>query len=576
MASPQGKPEGADWLRAYSRVQMVSDAEILAVLTDANTKLKAELARISAMGVRNVSEALRMEQMLRMRQALLTQQADVLRRTGNVIAARRLDAAAAAIKLGNALDQYIMEGLGGSRAATIGAGLTRGLEHTLETSLARMGLSYTDLSSKVYGTDNLLTGRVDRMVNEALARGLTAREFAAEAARFIDPSTPGGVRYAAMRLARSEINNAYHAQAVADANEKPWVNAMRWHLSSSHPKADVCNEYAQEDKYNMGAGVFPKKEVPRKPHPHCYCYVTPEVEDEDDFLDNLLGGGYDDYIAKKRASLDAPAPAAPKIPTVKAVASKAKTEAAAKKAAELNDREKVKQAARDRIAKRSNLDPKIAGRVQQQLFRQVDRVPYSARYLGDLNGDGHPSAYAKKWDKEMNAGTGAYYEDGFSSINLSPDWVDDERMIRRGFEHYPNSDGTAWFSRSLEEPLPATVAHEFGHHMEAMASGTGSLYTWTVENATRWVDALKAEFPGLKGTPIFGKEVPTSRITDWLDSQKSAWQGKLSEYGNTNNHEFIAEIWSEYTTAGAGTRPFVSNLGALLEEMAEAYARSIS
>ena len=116
-----------------------------------------------------------------------------------------------------------------------------------------------------------------------------------------------------MRLARSEINNAFHAVAVQQAQDKPWVHAMQWHLSRSHPKPDLCDEYAKENKFDLGAGIFRKADIPRKPHPHCFCYVTPVQLDEEDFLDQLTSGSFDRYLEEQRAMRVGPAPEIPSI-----------------------------------------------------------------------------------------------------------------------------------------------------------------------------------------------------------------------------------------------------------------------
>jgi hypothetical protein len=106
----------------------------------------------------------------------------------------------------------------------------------------------------------------------------------------IRPDTPGGVGYAAKRLGRTEVNNAFHAQAINDVREKPWVNAVKWNLSKVHvPKpGDKCELYDGQ--------IFGKDEVPNKPHPQCMCYITPELEPWDSVEANIIAGLYDSYI----------------------------------------------------------------------------------------------------------------------------------------------------------------------------------------------------------------------------------------------------------------------------------------
>ena len=102
---------------------------------------------------------------------------------------------------------------------------------------------------------------------------------------------PGGVSYAAMRLGRTELNNAFHAQSIFDSQETPWVEQMRWHLSKrhEHDPGDECETYAAQ-------ATFRKEDVPEKPHPNCRCFVTPELPDYDQFEQSLLAGHYDPYL----------------------------------------------------------------------------------------------------------------------------------------------------------------------------------------------------------------------------------------------------------------------------------------
>lgn len=310
-------PAPSAWIRAYAQVQVATDQQIVTILADAAEAMRGDMAQILSKTAPTMSDSIRYEQMARVRKALLEQQSDVLRKLGRVVEARRLDAAARAIQIGNAMDSYVLNRLGRSALAReVSANLAFGLSQTTEVAMARMGLSYTDLAQRIYNTDVWLGSRIDQRITQLLAQGKSAREFAAEAVNWFNPNTPGGVRYAAMRLARSEINNAFHAVSVQQVQDKPWVHAMQWHLSGSHPKADVCDEYAREDKFNLGPGVWNKGDVPRKPHPHCYCYVTAVQVDEDEFLDTLVGGGYDKWIAEQRALA---ARKAPVVPTPKSV-----------------------------------------------------------------------------------------------------------------------------------------------------------------------------------------------------------------------------------------------------------------
>lgn len=308
MTSPAGVPQPGKWLTAYAKVQSVADREILAVLRVATRDIQRTIRAMEALPPGRIGEVVRLEQFRRVRAAMLREQARVFERLGNVVSARRLEAAARASTLGSEIDRLAFAAAGNvAQGDLLAEALQRGLRNTVETAVTRMTQSQFSLSERIYKTNVWMDGRVQTKINSALARGLTAKEFAKEAEDWFSPDTPGGVRYAALRLARTEINNAFHAISVSQAAEKPWVQAMQWHLSGSHPKADECDSLAHEDRFNIGAGKFPPREVPRKPHPHCFCYVTPSVIEEDAFLDQLTSGGFDDYLNRKRAAKGMPA-----------------------------------------------------------------------------------------------------------------------------------------------------------------------------------------------------------------------------------------------------------------------------
>ena len=148
------------------------------------------------------------------------------------------------------------------------------------------------LSQRVYHSRALAKGQVSRTINSHLARGSSAAELAKDVRDMIKPSTPGGISYAAKRLARTEMNNAFHAQSTHDMQDRPWCDQSRWHLSKSHPPRQPeckCDYYAH-------VGLFPVDQIPKKPHPNCLCYITPELMDEKTFLNMLVAGEFREWM----------------------------------------------------------------------------------------------------------------------------------------------------------------------------------------------------------------------------------------------------------------------------------------
>ena len=163
-------PEPVDWLASYARVQRLADREVLATLRQAVQEINKDLAWLRTQT--NFSSAVRMQQFQQTRRALLREMATVFRRTGDVIEARRLEAASRAVKLGNAVDMALFStaGRAGVAVATqLGEALLATQEHTLEVAMSRMGMSRVPLSQRVYNNSVALGGQLDRKKRRRVA-----------------------------------------------------------------------------------------------------------------------------------------------------------------------------------------------------------------------------------------------------------------------------------------------------------------------------------------------------------------------------------------------------------------------
>jgi len=295
-------PEPREWLSRPAGVIRLADRDVIRLLEQSQRSVDAILRQIDARTAGGIGDILRREQLLLVKRELKREQSALWAKLGDVVKARRLEAASRVSALGQRLDAHLLKTVAGmvdgaDLASAIAQSEVDAAKSGIDRMMARVkGQSYVPLSERVYRSSVVINETTDRLVNSALSRGLSAKEFAREAAPFINPATPGGVRYASMRLARTEINNAAHAVSINNALAKPWVEGMQWHLSGSHPKTDICNDLASGGL--KGDGIYLPEEVPAKPHPHCFCFVVPVVPDDDQFIDNLLGGQYNDYLKK--------------------------------------------------------------------------------------------------------------------------------------------------------------------------------------------------------------------------------------------------------------------------------------
>lgn len=173
---------------------------------------------------------------------------------------------------------------------------TRTARSGIESYVSRQE-NLVSLSRRIYNGGVYGEGVVKREINKALLRDLSPAEFAKRMESLFKPNAPGGVSYAAMRLARTEINNAFHYTQIRYTREMPWVQAYQWNRSgraTSRPHA--CSDYANQNNYDMGKGVFPKSEVPSKPHPQCLCFLTTVTMSNGEFERRLRTGAFNTYF----------------------------------------------------------------------------------------------------------------------------------------------------------------------------------------------------------------------------------------------------------------------------------------
>lgn len=80
----------------------------------------------------------------------------------------------------------------------------------------------------------------------------------------------GSVEYNAMRIARTEMAKTYQQAPYLAHKDKWYYNGVKWVLSRSHPKEDICDRYATHDE-GLGIGIW--KKCPEIPHPHDMCHT---------------------------------------------------------------------------------------------------------------------------------------------------------------------------------------------------------------------------------------------------------------------------------------------------------------
>lgn len=158
------------------------------------------------------------------------------------------------------------------------------------------------LSDRIWNQREQTRALIDQRVRMAINNRESATDLARDLEQFLDPrykpvrtragridrrdviardgqgvytKTPTGSRgsYPARRLARTEVTRALGQETMQDA--AALGRNIRWSLSPSHPKRDICDDYADRDTGN-GRGVYTPQDVPTyPPHPQCLCTLVP-------------------------------------------------------------------------------------------------------------------------------------------------------------------------------------------------------------------------------------------------------------------------------------------------------------
>lgn len=276
-------PTGRTPLTAFLKTQLSLDSSLNEILREAAKETEREILKLATRsGISATVNLSRLQLVLAGIQRIQTE----LWRDGvaETIADHIPEAQEDAQQAASVLDRYLVRVVGEHSARTLIDAFARQVELGLQLDLTRIK---PELSLRVYRNAALSTGKIESIIRQEIIRGTSARQIANRVKPYIDPNVKGGVSYAAKRLGRTELNNAFHSAQVAEA-DRDWVKGVKWNLSKSHPKRDICNDYAEHKEDGLPVGVWAKTKVPSKPHPQCLCYMTYDMMEPDEALDLIL------------------------------------------------------------------------------------------------------------------------------------------------------------------------------------------------------------------------------------------------------------------------------------------------
>lgn len=167
-----------------------------------------------------------------------------------------------------------------SDGVTLTASFGRVAEDAVQAVTTRVYRDGLQLSQRLYSLDAGARALVENTLLQGIAEQVSAKEMAERLQATLAQTGRQTPKYNAMRIARTEINNAHreaHIRSVMnpDGVTKPYILGVRYQLSLSHPEADICDVWAAHDE-GLGAGVYQPGTVPVD-HPHGLCYVTTEL-----------------------------------------------------------------------------------------------------------------------------------------------------------------------------------------------------------------------------------------------------------------------------------------------------------
>ena len=275
-------------IRTFARAARVSDTELLRLLAEAAQEASKEAQALAA--TRGIGANTRSRQYQLAARGLHQAMRSLWERVGYLTIFGEREVAEAAAEAADALQRTVLKD-----AKKLADSILWQSKAGIDSYVSRQENTLA-LSRRVYKNMSLYQGQVDKRISLSLLQGKSPAEVASDVARYVSPNTPGGVSYAAKRLARTEINNAFHFSVIRYTRENPWVRGYKWNLSGSHGRPDICNEYAGDDHDNLGPGIFKKANVPGKPHPHCLCYITTVQMTEAQFIAAYRAGRFDSFM----------------------------------------------------------------------------------------------------------------------------------------------------------------------------------------------------------------------------------------------------------------------------------------
>lgn len=444
---------------------------------------------------------------------------------------------------------------------------------------SRTGKDGLKLSDRVWRIGENVRKNMATVVEDAVARGLDSRTLAKRVQQYMQPGkwtamkretrrmlgVSSDVSYEAMRLARTEMSNAYHEGTILANQSAPSYLGIIWMLSGRHPLPDVCNDYASHN----GDGFWPAGSEPTLPHPQCLCIALPRHEKPSEFAERLrswarnpnsdmkLEKWYNEVGSKyiTRPILPKPGPTGAAKGSSKPVSKEPLNKVPLASIDDLNTLPEIEQYL---MAKHPNVKVSFE-------TGNVDTIKRAAKQFDELC-DKYPDAaetlveFTDKMVKEDQREGLLAYTRAFDlrsgklkqDIVLNPMYFSQPPYIIDNM--VSESIKTGWFSVSSKGGIEKMITHEFGHVIDR----------YLATNQLAFAEAIMADG--------FGKINDTWFLWKYEKLEKINNPELVGKYGITyyrQNHDDPAEKWAEIFTASedpnnAG-KPEIQNVNTVLD-----------
>lgn len=172
----------------------------------------------------------------------------------------------------------------------------RANQRAVEAAISKQ-IKGLDLSDRIWVTSKKINNSLGQIAIDGIREGKHPVEVAKRMQRYVSAGKrttvaeypnmmerigdmlPDNLSYEALRLARTEMADAYGMAEKRTAEEAPFSKGIQWSLSNAGVACQVCIGNA-ERVTDLGIGVYRVEDLPDYPaHPNCLCNLQQVVED---------------------------------------------------------------------------------------------------------------------------------------------------------------------------------------------------------------------------------------------------------------------------------------------------------